>query len=369
MLALILAASVALTPEARVARALLAAVGDEQARRALGEIAAEGPKGAAGRAFVQGQIADSLEEKQAAGLALTADQVLRTVVQFELFKFRAFVTSGVFPKRYFGYFDELGDTAARETELKQVVVAAVDELDRYQRGRAATVRVSCAEVAVTFLAEGGALLLRERQEILDDFDPVHDLGMDDIAAALAAHPQLVARLDGRLQTSLATVVGGQPLSPRNLFRRARGKKALRPLNFREGLAATAILYLYEKEIAARKLKSRDALELMSLPLDEQLVTTSLVYNSGQLFARERVTQILAFKTGRYLDELTRANEGRRRHLPLLPPLRARALLIDLGRYPEQPTSWSAVYHVLQRYGAWVGLQRFGNVFDAKGAFR
>ena len=52
-----------------------------------------------------------------------------------------------------------------------------------------------------------------------------------------------------------------------------------------------------------------------------------------------------------------------------PSLRARALLVDLGRYPEQATSWSAVYHVLQRYGGYVALVRFGNVFDSAGAFR
>ena len=177
------------------------------------------------------------------------------------------------------------------------------------------------------------------------------------------------RLDARLGTSLATVVGGAKDTPRNLIRRARGYSPLRPMSFREGLAATALMVLYETEIAARKLWERDKIQLMSLPLDEQLVTASLVYNAGILFSRQRVRQILTFRTGRYLEQLSASLQGKRRRLPVLPPLRARALLVDVGRYPEQPTSWSAVYHVLQRYGGYVALQRFGNGFDNAGAFR
>jgi hypothetical protein len=44
--------------------------------------------------------------------------------------------------------------------------------------------------------------------------------------------------------------------------------------------------------------------------------------------------------------------------------------LDAGEpYPRQLTSWNAVYHVLQRYGAWVGVSRFATVFDGNGAFR
>jgi hypothetical protein len=335
----------------------------------LALVAREGPKGAAGRAFVLAAIEANLADKRAQGLSLTADEITRTVVRFELFKFRTYVSSGVFPKRYFGYFDRKGDTAAREAELRDVVRAAVDEIDRYQRGRKKPVRVSCAEVAVTFIAEGGAILLRENQSALDAMDPVHDIGLDDIESGFAAHPELVRRLDARLHTSLASVVGGWEPTPLNLLRSVAGLRPLRPMTFREGLAATAVLYLYEKEIAAGRLWQRDRVELMSLPLDEQMVTASLVYNAGILFSRERVRQILTFRTGRYLDTLNESLGGKRRRLPVLPPLRARALLVDLRRYPEQPTSWSAVYHVLQRYGGYIALQRFGNVFDGDGQFR
>lgn len=37
--------------------------------------------------------------------------------------------------------------------------------------------------------------------------------------------------------------------------------------------------------------------------------------------------------------------------------------MEVGDYPEQPTSWNGVYHVLQRYGAYTALKRFTDVFD------
>ena len=129
------------------------------------------------------------------------------------------------------------------------------------------------------------------------------------------------------------------------------------------------MYLHQKARTDRLLASagRPALATMSLPA--QFVTTSLVYNSGILFAPERIDDILAFRTGRYLDEVNRLNAGKRPRLPVYPPAEAKARL-DAGEpYPRQLTSWSAVYHVLQRYGAWVGVSRLATVFDGNGAFR
>jgi hypothetical protein len=61
--------------------------------------------------------------------------------------------------------------------------------------------------------------------------------------------------------------------------------------------------------------------------------------------------------------------GKRPRLPVYPPAEAK-MRLDAGEpYPRQLTSWSAVYHVLQRYGAWAGVSRFATVFDGNGAFR
>jgi hypothetical protein len=54
---------------------------------------------------------------------------------------------------------------------------------------------------------------------------------------------------------------------------------------------------------------------------------------------------------------------------VLAPKDSLALLLAGSDYPAQPTSWSGAYHVLQRYGAYVALGRFSEVFDERGMLR
>ena len=75
-----------------------------------------------------------------------------------------------------------------------------------------------------------------------------------------------------------------------------------------------------------------------------------------------------FASGAYLARLSKENEKKRWPLPLFEPVDARRRLLAEG-YPEQATSWSAVYHVLQRYGGWTGLMRFTSLFDEQGMFK
>ncbi len=110
------------------------------------------------------------------------------------------------------------------------------------------------------------------------------------------------------------------------------------------------------------------IDLSTLPLDEQFVITSLVYNSGILFPCERILQVLSFDTARYLYEVNQKNVGKRPVLPLFAPTRAEQKLRQGLPYPTQLTSWNAVYHILQRYGAWAAMTRFTNIFDAQGEF-
>jgi len=275
-------------------------------------------------------------------------------IDFERFRVATTISSGVVPKRYFGFVDELGDTAAYETALRETIQASLDVLAPRAR-----VPVSEMELAVTFLAEGGALLLSDPDLDRERIHPVTGIGLDDYRAVFESRRATVEAIDRRLGTQLGSLV--LHVGPLRLLRR--------PLTFREAVAATAILYVEEKERTAALFEARDHRALASLPLDEQFVTTSLVYNSGILFSAERVRQILAFDTADSLVAVDAANHGRRPALPVWSRAEAERRLSAGAALPTQLTSWSAVYHVLQRYGAWVALQRFSDAFTSEGRFR
>ncbi|HEY1290305.1 MAG TPA: hypothetical protein VGF58_18395 [Burkholderiales bacterium] len=278
---------------------------------------------------------------------------------FERFRRESYVASGVAPKRYFGFFDETGDTAAHETVLRRAVIDGVRVANEFAAANGLKVRITEQEVAITFLAEGGALMLTSMTDGLDRVHPVYGIGLDNYREGLDDYPSLAASLDQALGSRLERLtldLGGRRI-------------LLRPMTFREAIAGTILMYLHQKARTDRLLAAagRPALSTMSLPA--QFVTASLVYNSGILFATERIDDILTFRTGPYLDEVNRLNAGKRPRLPVYPPAEATARLDGGEPYPRQLTSWNAVYHVLQRYGAWVGASRFAMVFDADGAFR
>ncbi len=309
-------------------------------------------------------VARNLEDKarevdsRGARLSLSPDELRRTVIDYECFKLETFTTSGVFPKRYFGYFDEKWDTAPYEQVLRETVHASVAIANEFLRERDSAVRLTDAEIAVTFIAEGGALLLREKQQELENIHPIYGIGLDDIATGFSKYKDLVSRLDARLGTRLADVVvwqGGQPLLNR-YFR------------FREAIAGTALMYVYEKEIASRKLKEAGRTPLSDLPLRDQFIVGSLVYNSGNPHDAERLRMIATFSTADYLWRVSEKNRSRRALLNVLPANLSIPELLQLGDYPEQATSWNAVYHILQRYGAYVALKRFTDVFDGGDMF-
>ncbi|MHB8877690.1 MAG: hypothetical protein ACYC8T_28700 [Myxococcaceae bacterium] len=317
------------------------------------------------RAALMREVTANLGKKRALGPAFTLSpgELERTVIDYEAFKLRTFAASGVFPKRYFGYFDERWDTAAREAQLRHAVCAAVDELNAAEAAQSSPLRFTDAEVAVTFISEGGALLLGERQAEADRVHPVQGVGLDDIAIGVSRRPDLVKRLDKRLGTRLEGIVAfvGEGSSKAPVLSRF--------MTFPEAIAGTALMYQYEKQLAAAKLAAagRGALEARSL--DEQFIIASLVYNSGILFSAERIEAIRTFSSGAYLEELSRNSSSKRWPLPVFTPAGALERLRAGAGYPVQPTSWSAVYHVLQRYGGFAGLRRFTPVFDERGAFQ
>jgi hypothetical protein len=142
----------------------------------------------------------------------------------------------------------------------------------------------------------------------------------------------------------------------------------RNIRFTEALAATTVMWVYEKELAAKKLKAVGRKPLHEMALDEQFIVTSLMYNSGLLFGTDKIEAIKRFDTAAYLSKVSKDNEKKRWPFDVLPPREAMKALLDTGEYPDQPTSWNAVYHVLQRYGAYVALKRYTDVFDEKDKF-
>ncbi|MFH1278206.1 MAG: hypothetical protein ABIK65_07495 [Candidatus Eisenbacteria bacterium] len=313
---------------------------------------------------------------------MSPDEILRTVVEYEIFKMRTYLTSGVFPKRYFGYVDRKWDTAAEEATLLGLTHEVVREINAWQEGRGRSVRLADAEVIVTWIAEGGALLLREDTHLLAPggeprIDVSYRLGCDNMGLALDRYPDLARRLDERFGTAL---VG----SGRKEGRGGTGDREIgigRRVDFRESIVAMAIMVLFEKEIAAAKLHRRAEAggagkwdELSDLPFDEQFILSSLVFNTGILFPSSWVESIRDFGTIHRLYSLSEENSKKRggEWRPALPVEASPPVAFDaLSRkgYREQPTSWQGAYHILQRYGAWVALREFTDLFDGEGNLR
>ncbi len=154
----------------------------------------------------------------------------------------------------------------------------------------------------------------------------------------------------------------------------------RAVGFRESVVASGLMFLYEKEIAGRKLRGVSSSrpsgawpteDLMALPLLEQFIVTSLVFNTGSLFSRDWTESIRDFRTIQRLHALSEGNAEKkgREWRPALPvdgsPGEAFRRLRERG-YPAQLTSWQGAYHVLQRYGAFVALREFTDRFNARG---
>jgi hypothetical protein len=328
------------------------------------------------RAHVEQHLLGWAAKDRQARFPVDAERIRRQAIRWERFRVEAYVGSGVFPKTYFGFFDELWDTAEQERTLRETTVCSRRIINAFQAERGSPVRVTDAEIAVTFVAEGGALLLTRDQDRLDSLHPVGDVGLDDLAKGLGDHDELLTRLDAGCGTDLRgtvtyTAPGVQPegLDERLASSQDRWAWLVRDASFREGIVGTALMWVWEKEIAARKLLEEGRTPMQDRPPDQQFILGSLVYNSGILHSEDSARRIAAFEGGAITWETSERNAHRRPRLNLAPPGELLAELLETGRYREQPTSWLAVYHVLQRYGGWEGLRRYSDVFDEAGMFR
>jgi hypothetical protein len=351
---------------------------DAEAEALAQRLAAHGPADPARVASlleqqVEARLFDWVAKDRSQPLPVDAERIRRQAIQWESWRLERYVSAGVFPKTYFGFFDRAWDTARHEETMLETVGCTRRIINAWQEERERPVRVTDAEIAVTFIAEGGALLLTSQQAHMDDLHPVFDVGLDDIASGLGEYGGLLDRLDGSCGTELRGTValtepGERPAGATQRLMAPAGHDAwlVRNATFREGIVGTALMWIWEKEIAARKLVAADREPMHSRPLDQQFVIGSLVYNSGIVHAESTAQSILRFETGARLHRDSENNAHRRPRLNLLPPGQLLAEILDAGAYRRQPTSWLASYHVLQRYGAWEGLRLFADVFDEGG---
>lgn len=340
-------------------------------------------KGIAG--IVEYYILKNLTEKRTSGkeaLPMQYDELKRLVIEYECFKMDRYVTSGVFPKRYFGYFDGKYDTAPLEKRMCAVIPRIVSVINQYQKEVGDSLCITDIEVAVTFIAEGGAILLRERQDLLTKLHPVFEVGLDDIASGSAELQLLQSRIDSVAGTDLVNLVGWvqnkksartHVPDDRRWLQHKNGTKGphaylTRYMSFEEAIAGTALMYIWEKRIAQRKMRKIGVPSLHTYSLEQQFIISSLVYNSGILHSPERWRMVEKFATGEWIHATSERNAKRRWRLNVHPPKVSLQSLRDGYDYLEQPTEWLAVYHIMQRYGAFVALQKFSDYFTEKGAF-
>ncbi len=293
------------------------------------------------------------------GVRFSAEELKKHVILYERFRLKSYLDSGISPKRYFGFFDERGNTADYEKLLRQVLIKAVPIINDFAASSGLDVRITEKEIAVTFLAEGGAVMLDSRIAFINKVHPVRDIGLDHYRIGFRQYFSLVRQLDQTFGTGLSGITW-------NFYFH---EMLLRPLTFREAILATAIMYLYEKQLAADKYFKLNKAELRDLDLNRQFIYSSLVYNSGLMFADERVEQIRTFNLGNYLSDAHIKNRHQRTDLPVFSETERRGRLVNGEVIPEQLTTWNTVYNVLQRYGAWVAVEKFSDTFNADGAYR
>jgi hypothetical protein len=333
------------------------------ARRLVSQLAQE-RKHARRRGYEAGYcraLVENLQDKlgsQSRGVTFTPEIITASALQFEHFRLRTYISAGVIPKRYFGFFDEQGDSADFEKVLRETISNAVPLINNYAQKAGAHTRISEKEIAVTFLAEGGALLLTTYLSTAHRVHPVRHAGLDDFRVGFARYPTLVKQFDQSFGTRLGLIL--LPIPGRDIL--------IRPMTFREAILTTALMYFYEKELLDEQLLKGGRVGLMLRPLEDQFIATSLMHNSGIVFSEERIAAIKSFRTGSYLAGVSEQSTPRYPRLPVESRRLATRRLRRGVELPKQRTGWSAVLHVLQRYGAWVAVERYSEIFDRSGGF-
>ncbi|MFT7521177.1 MAG: MYXO-CTERM domain-containing protein, partial [Kiritimatiellia bacterium] len=312
------------------------------------------------RWLLDAQIRSRLRGRHTAGLSTSTDQARRLVIEFEAYKARSYLTSGVYPRRYFGYLDAQGDTASDELKVVRAIRASTDASNVWLAEQQIPWRVTDQELAVTWIAEGGALLLADPAAAKRPVHAVYGIGLDDIAHGFKELPGLVGRLDTAASTHVEQIPAWKD-----------GHWTLtRDMTLEESVVGTAVMWVWEKRIADRKLKENGRPAMHTYDATDQFILASLVYNSGLIHSPSRPAHVRNYTLANHLSGLAAKHNKSRRHahLPVLPASESLAqLLVDLD-YPYQGTSWIALYHIQQRFGGYDALARFSDTFDADGRF-
>lgn len=309
-------------------------------------------------AALRAEVRDRLETRHAAGLLTTPEQARRLIIDFETYKVRGYVGSGVYPRRYFGYLDATGNTAAEELRVVRTVRACTDVANAWLAEQGLEWRVTDQEIVVTWISEGGALLLRDPARARQPIHPILGVGLDDIAHGFQELPGLVGRMDAAAGTRVETIPEWMDGDWR----------LTRSMSLEESVVGTTIMWVWEKRIADRKLRQAGRAPMHRHDRTDQFILTSLVYNSGLIHASGRPAQVRAWSLAPHLSGLASKHNptGRRAHLPVTPSRTALERLRSGRGYPYQGTSWIALYHIQQRYGGYEALERFTDTFDADG---
>lgn len=311
-------------------------------------------------AVLRARVAARLKARQAAGLVTTPSQAHTIILGFEAYKAQTYVTSGVYPRTYFGYLDADGDTAAEELRVVRAVRASTDAANAWLAEQGLAWRVTDQEIAITWIAEGGALMLETRAASRRPIHPILDIGLDDIAHGFKELPGLVGRLDAAAGTHVEDIPQWED-----------GRWSLRrSMTLEESVVGTAIMWVWEMRIADRKLREAGRPTLDTYDASDRFILASLVYNSGLIHSPSRPAQVRRHSLASHLSGIAKKHNpgGRRAHLPVVDEAQALARLLVDRDYPYQGTSWIALYHIQQRYGGFEAVSRFTDTFDEAGRF-
>jgi hypothetical protein len=334
--------------------------------------------------LIQNLIARNLLDKIAIStpsnrFPLTKQQVMRQVADFEIFRLETFIRSGVFPRRYFGYFDEIWDTAKYETRLRKAIHKATKVANDYLEQTGESIRHTEMELAVFYVSEGGAVRMLYFQENIENNDPWLHGGLQDLIRYVEALPNLLNQLERVIESDIRSAVSrpaGRMVEGRNLY-------------FDEVIVGSALRYTYMKLHAQKRYRERHGLAIERLPFTEQLIATRSYQEIGPRDSRELLQEMLhdeVFTSDQFRMVQNLEGASRLRELALTQAASSEKIVVfgpkeNLSRmlkermYPFQPAEWwgtarhSTIYNVLMTYGGMVALTKFSDLFDEAGRFR
>ena len=220
------------------------------------------------RAALYRRVAENLARRHppgsAPGLPITEADLVRTVLDYEGFRLARYVSAGVAPRSGTSAGSTSGTTRGpRSAPDGDVVACAVDVINADRAAAGDPLRISEAEVAVTFFAEGGALLVERRRH--DGILPVGGIGNHYIGYGVQSYRDVASAVDVACGTDvLGTLVwsaAGTRPTEQVVRRNQRSSDPVRTAwltrtwTLEEAVAGTALMWLWERELTAGMLRA------------------------------------------------------------------------------------------------------------------